>query len=102
MDPQQAGHAHCLTRSTRHLENASRTGGVRTSTTATGPPPGSQAGQGLSRRLGTARELLADFREVEKNFRKLDRQLREKIAGWHGARVRRISFAVIEKAVADS
>jgi hypothetical protein len=31
----------------------------------------------------TARELLADFREVEENFRKLDRQLREKIAGWH-------------------
>ena len=33
---------------------------------------------------GTARELLADFREVEENFRKLDRQLREKIAGWRG------------------
>jgi hypothetical protein len=31
---------------------------------------------------GTARELLADFREVEENFRRLDRQLREKIAGW--------------------
>jgi hypothetical protein len=30
----------------------------------------------------TARELLADFREVEENFRKLDRRLREKIAGW--------------------
>jgi Protein of unknown function (DUF3375) len=35
---------------------------------------------------GTARELLADFREVEENFRKLDRQLREKIAGWHGGK----------------
>ena len=35
---------------------------------------------------GTARELLADFREVEDNFRKLDRQLREKIAGWHGGK----------------
>jgi hypothetical protein len=34
----------------------------------------------------TARELLADFREVEDNFRKLDRQLREKIAGWHGGK----------------
>jgi hypothetical protein len=34
----------------------------------------------------TARELLADFREVEENFRKLDRQLREKIAGWHGGK----------------
>ena len=32
----------------------------------------------------TARELLADFREVEENFRKLDRQLREKIAGLAG------------------
>jgi len=34
----------------------------------------------------TARELLADFRQVEENFRKLDRQLREKIAGWHGGK----------------
>ena len=34
----------------------------------------------------TAQELLADFREVEENFRKLDRQLREKIAGWHGGK----------------
>ena len=34
----------------------------------------------------TARELLADFREVEENFRKLDRQLREKITGWHGGK----------------
>ena len=33
-----------------------------------------------------ARELLADFREVEDNFRKLDRQLRERIAGWHGGK----------------
>jgi hypothetical protein len=32
----------------------------------------------------TARELLADFREVEENFRRLDRQLRERIAGWEG------------------
>jgi len=35
---------------------------------------------------GTARELLADFREVDENFRKLDRQLREKIAGWRGGK----------------
>ena len=35
---------------------------------------------------GTARELLADFREVDENFRKLDRKLREKIAGWHGGK----------------
>jgi Protein of unknown function (DUF3375) len=34
----------------------------------------------------TARELLADFREVEENFRKLDRLLREKITGWHGGK----------------
>ncbi len=34
----------------------------------------------------TARELLADFREVEENFRKLDRQLREKIVGWQGGK----------------
>jgi hypothetical protein len=35
---------------------------------------------------GTARELLADFREVEENFRKLDRQLREKMTGWRGGK----------------
>jgi len=34
----------------------------------------------------TARELLADFREVEENFRKLDRHLREKITGWRGGK----------------
>jgi Protein of unknown function (DUF3375) len=34
----------------------------------------------------TARELLSDFREVEDNFRKLDRQLREKITGWRGGK----------------
>jgi flagellar motility protein MotE (MotC chaperone) len=34
----------------------------------------------------TARDLLADFREVEENFRKLDRRLREKIAGWQGGK----------------
>jgi hypothetical protein len=32
----------------------------------------------------TARELLSDFRQVEENFRKLDRQLRQQIAGWTG------------------
>jgi Protein of unknown function (DUF3375) len=31
-----------------------------------------------------ARELLADFRQVEENFRTLDRRLREKVAGWQG------------------
>lgn len=34
----------------------------------------------------TARELLADFREVEANFRALDRRLREKISTWDGAK----------------
>jgi hypothetical protein len=33
-----------------------------------------------------ARELLADFREVEHNFRGLDRKVREKIALWEGAK----------------
>ncbi|GAB3539011.1 DUF3375 domain-containing protein [Arthrobacter tecti] len=32
-----------------------------------------------------ARDLLADFREVEQNFRKLDRQVREQIATWDGS-----------------
>ena len=31
-----------------------------------------------------ARELLADFREVEHNFRQLDRRVRERIATWDG------------------
>jgi hypothetical protein len=34
----------------------------------------------------TSRELLSDFREVEANFRSLDRELRERIAAWHGAK----------------
>jgi hypothetical protein len=34
----------------------------------------------------TARELLADFRQVEENFRGLDRTLREQIAGWSGSK----------------
>ena len=33
-----------------------------------------------------ARELLADFREVEHNFRLLDRRVRERIALWDGAK----------------
>jgi hypothetical protein len=33
---------------------------------------------------GLARELLADFREVEHNFRALDRRVRERIALWDG------------------
>ncbi|MFD7298895.1 DUF3375 domain-containing protein [Streptomyces sp. NPDC059897] len=34
----------------------------------------------------TAHELLADFREVEANFRDLDRDLRRRIAVWDGAK----------------
>jgi hypothetical protein len=34
----------------------------------------------------TARALLADFREVEVNFRALDRDLRERIAAWDGSK----------------
>jgi flagellar motility protein MotE (MotC chaperone) len=34
----------------------------------------------------TARELLADFREVEENFRALDRGARERIAAWDGSK----------------
>ncbi len=33
-----------------------------------------------------ARELLADFREVEHNFRSLDRRVRERIALWEGSK----------------
>jgi flagellar motility protein MotE (MotC chaperone) len=33
-----------------------------------------------------ARELLTDFREVEQNFRMLDRRVRERIALWEGAK----------------
>lgn len=33
-----------------------------------------------------ARELLGDFRQVEHNFRALDRQVREQIANWDGAK----------------
>jgi hypothetical protein len=34
----------------------------------------------------TARELLSDFREVEANFRLLDRRLREKISTWESSK----------------
>lgn len=33
-----------------------------------------------------ARELLSDFRQVEQNFRQLDRRVREKIALWQGSK----------------
>jgi flagellar motility protein MotE (MotC chaperone) len=34
----------------------------------------------------TARELLSDFRQVEENFRALDRGARERIAAWEGSK----------------
>jgi flagellar motility protein MotE (MotC chaperone) len=34
----------------------------------------------------TARDLLSDFREVEANFRNLDRELRERVAAWNGSK----------------
>ena len=34
----------------------------------------------------SARSLLADFREVEQNFRDLDREVRERIATWDGSK----------------
>ena len=34
----------------------------------------------------TARGLLSDFREVEQNFRNLDREIRERIATWEGSK----------------
>lgn len=36
--------------------------------------------------VDTARTLLADFRQVEQNFRDLDRQTRERIATWDGGK----------------
>ncbi|MDG9674691.1 DUF3375 domain-containing protein [Micromonospora sp. DH14] len=36
--------------------------------------------------VATARSLLADLREVEENFRALDRRVRERIAAWQGSK----------------
>lgn len=36
--------------------------------------------------MGLSRELLTDFREVEQNFRGLDRRVRERIALWRGSK----------------
>lgn len=36
--------------------------------------------------IGLARELLTDFREVEHNFRALDRHVRERVALWEGGK----------------
>ena len=51
----------------------------------------------------TARALLSDFREVEENFRLLDRTVREKIAGWQGPRGQLLDQVLGERdAIADS
>lgn len=50
-----------------------------------------------------ARELLADFRQVEHNFRSLDRRVREQIAGWQGAKGELIEEILGERdAISDS
>jgi len=50
-----------------------------------------------------ARELLADFREVEHNFRQLDRKVREKIALWEGSKGALLDQIMGERdAIADS
>lgn len=45
----------------------------------------------------TARELLADFREVEENFRGLDRGAREKIAAWDGSKGELLADLVVSR-----
>ena len=50
-----------------------------------------------------ARELLGDFREVEHNFRILDRNVRERIALWDGPRANLLDDVVEQRgAIADS
>ncbi|GAA3219075.1 DUF3375 domain-containing protein [Oerskovia jenensis] len=52
---------------------------------------------------GTAADLLADFREVEANFRNLDREMRERITGWDGAKGDLLDAVVGSRsAIADS
>lgn len=53
--------------------------------------------------LAMARELLTDFREVEYNFRGLDRRVRERIARWQGAKGTLLEEIMGERdAIADS
>ena len=53
--------------------------------------------------MSLARELLADFRQVEHNFRSLDRRVREQIAGWDGAKGALVGEILGERdAIADS
>ena len=50
-----------------------------------------------------ARELLTDFREVEHNFRQLDRRVRERIAQWEGSKGALLEDIMGERdAIADS
>ena len=50
-----------------------------------------------------AREILADFREVEHNFRSLDRRMRERITLWEGSRGALLEDVMSERdAIADS
>lgn len=50
-----------------------------------------------------ARELLSDFREVEHNFRQLDRRVRERIALWEGGKGELLEQIMGERdAIADS
>ncbi len=53
--------------------------------------------------LQMARELLADFREVEHNFRHLDRKVRERITLWEGSKGKLLEEIMGEReAIADS
>lgn len=50
----------------------------------------------------TARELLNDFRELEENFRTLDRSAREKIASWDGGKGELLNDLVSSRTVISS
>lgn len=50
----------------------------------------------------TARELLADFREVEEKFRDLDRSARERIATWDGSKGELLAELVSGRSRIDS
>jgi len=53
--------------------------------------------------MQAARELLTDFREVEHNFRQLDRRVRERIALWEGSKGALLEDIMGERdAIADS
>jgi flagellar motility protein MotE (MotC chaperone) len=53
--------------------------------------------------MALSRELLSDFREVEHNFRRLDRRVRERIALWEGSKGELLEEIMGERdAIADS